>query len=747
MLTLHFLFNKLKTLKSIIFLLFLSPLFLFSQISRYPYIQSTKDNSTIIAWRTSSGVLGIVKYGIDSSNLNLSKSDASPTKQHGVLLENLQSNTKYYYEVYSGMTLETAEFFYTAKDTSDKVFSFIQYGDCGYNNTIQHQIGDLMEADSAEFAVVCGDIDQGGVPHISESEGGDNYDEIYFDVYNDGVESKMLSQECHYTAIGNHDYYANNGAEYDNSFYLPHNNDENSERYYSFTWGDAKFIALDVITPFDNTTFPFNFASIDDRWWTDFRAGSAQYEFLENELKCNDKKWVFVFFHEGPWTNYWGADYYLPSNLGGDYYEFDGNVMVRNHLVPLFEQYNVDFVLNGHSHLFERGEQNGVTYVTSGSAGQEDPQDGTEVKDPHWPQLPLSILDNVYAKFHVDEDQVFLEVINDENNVVDTFTKTKTYTEFAINPILASVSCYQGNDGEATLNVVGPKGPYSIEWFDGDTTFSKDSLSAGTYFAYVRNVYDCERVVSVTIDEPAMLIPQIVSLSGTGLFCEGESIALETNNPYVSYNWSNGDTTAEVSLFGEQSIEVEVTDSTGCIGSSSPYSVYFPSSPVASFNTAHAGNSYNFLAETTNATTYSWNFGDGSDTTLTSSLVSHSFLEDGLYEVSLYVSNDCEVDTFTEEIQIGKVVIIDTTGIFAYQDEEVLNIYPNPFSEKAFVETSNLEGLLTINIVGINGKSYRTFKTRKKNFILKRNNLAKGYYLLRIEDKQQRVAVSKILIN
>jgi hypothetical protein len=734
-------------LKSILLLLVLLPLFLFSQITRYPYIQSPTETSVIIAWKTNSGVIGIVKYGIDSNSLNFTKTDVSTTTQHGLLLDNLQENTKYYYEVYSGLTLETAEFFFTAKDTSNKEFSFIQYGDCGYNNTIQHQIGDLMEADSAEFAVVCGDIDQGGVPHISESEGGDNYDDIYFDVYNDGVNSKMLSQECHFTAIGNHDYYANNGAEYDNTFYLPHNNNENSERYYSFTWGDAKFIALDVITPFDNTVFPLNFANINDRWWTDFRTGSPQYEFLENELKCNDKKWVFVFFHEGPWTNYWGADYYLPNNLGGDYYQFDGNVMVRNHLVPLFEQYNVDFVLNGHSHLFERGEQNGVTYITSGSAGQEDPQDGTEVKTPHWPQLPLSILDNVYAKFHVDEDKVFLEVINDENNLVDTLTKTKSYTEFNINPSLVAVTCFEGNDGQASLNVVGPKGPYSIEWFSGDTTFAIDSLSAGTYFAYVRNVYDCERVVSVTIDEQPLLIPQIVSASGSGLFCQRDSIVLNTTNSYSNYEWSNNDTNELVYLYNEQTIEVVVTDSLGCMGTSAPFSVSYMASPIASFNTANIGNTYNFLAGTTNVTSYSWDFDDGSDTTLSNSLVGHVFVNDGLYTVSLYATNGCEVDTFIKEIQIGELVIIDTTGIYAYQDKEVLNVYPNPFSDKTFVETNNLKGVLTVSLVGINGKRFKTFKTRKKNFILIRNTLAKGYYLLRIEDGQHKVAVSKILIN
>ena len=720
-----------------------------AQITRYPYIQSTTQNSTIIAWKTSNGVLGIVKYGTDSSNLVFTVSESGANTNHALLLENLNENTKYYYEVYSALTLETSEYFHTAKDSTHNQFSFIHYGDCGYNSAVQHQIGDLMEADSAEFAVVCGDIDQGGVPHVSSSAGGDNYDDIYFDVYNDGVNSKMLSHECHFTSIGNHDYYANNGAEYDNSFYLPHNNNENSERYYSFTWGDAKFICLDVITPYDNTTFPINFAPLDQRWWTDFRQGTPQYNFLENELKCNDKKWVFVYFHEGPWTNYWGADYYIPVNTGGDYYHFDGNIMVRNHLVPLFEQYDVDFVLNGHSHLFERGEQNGVTYVTSGSAGDADVASETEVVSPHWPQLPLSILENVYAKFTVDNDTVHLDVINKDNNIVDVYDKTKIYIDFNINPSITNVSCFQGNDGSVTLNIVGPKAPYTIEWFNGDTVFSRNNLVAGTYYAYVRNKYDCEKVVSVVIEEPPILIPQIVSTTGNDQFCEGDTISLLTYDQfsYSKYNWSNGDTTAQIFITSEETISVTVENGLGCIGTSVPFSVSFLDNPVANYNFAFSGFTYNFLAGTINTISYSWDFDDGTDTTLTNSLIQHTFPTDGNYEVVLYASNDCATDIFTMNIKVGDGdSTIDIKNLLAIFDKENIDVFPNPFSTQTTIKVKNLKGLLSFNLYNIKGESVKTFKSRKKLLTLKRENLVKGIYFLTVIDKNGKGTISKFVV-
>ena len=44
---------------------------------------------------------------------------------------------------------------------------------------------------------------------------------------------------------------------------------------------------------------------------------------------------------------------------------------VREKWVPLFEQYKVDVVISGHSHVYQRGRKNDVTYIISGGAGAE----------------------------------------------------------------------------------------------------------------------------------------------------------------------------------------------------------------------------------------------------------------------------------------------------------------------------------------------------------------------------------------
>ncbi len=641
-----------------------------AQLSRYPYIQSTTKNSTIIAWKTDPSTTGQVNYGTDINNLNQSVSETSPTSLHGITLENLSPDTKYYYEILANGNVLTSEFFWTASDSTDQQFSFLHYGDCGYNSAMQHQIGDLMEADDANFAVVCGDIDQGGVPHVTASEGGDNYDEIYFDVYNDGVNSKMLSHECHYTAIGNHDTYKDNGQTYENEFFLPHNNAENSERYYSFEWGDAKFIALDVITPYDHDDVfpPYNDSPNSERWWTDFTPGSAQYQFLEDELKCNDKKWLFVYFHEGPWTNYWGADYNLPLATGGDYYQYEGNLMVREHLVPLFETYGVDIVMVGHSHLYERAEKNGVMYITSGSAGDSDVSANIEYAN--HPEITTAILDNVYVKYSIDNDNISFNVINKDNNVIDTYNNTKSYTPFAAIGAPTNASCAAAEDGIAVLNVTGPKPPYTIEWFDGTTGSVLSDVAPGTYYAIVTNTYGCEKVASVTVGD-------------------------DMEMPNAEFTFNNTD------------------------------------------------NVYDFIGADASGDTYLWDFGNGDTETTTSNINSYTYTENGTYTVTLTVTTACGTDVYMTMITVDAVP--NSIGNLN-QDAASISISPNPVSDIATVNVSQLSGKLFVSIFDVSGKEIQSFRTRNKEFTIQNDNWTSGKYFVKVTDKKGKFAVTEMIV-
>ncbi|MBL4704508.1 MAG: metallophosphoesterase family protein [Flavobacteriales bacterium] len=318
------------------------------KVDRYNYIQRPTDTSVTIAWRTMQSKKGEIVWGVSKDQLVYKLKDSTATQKHFFNLTDLTPNTKYFYQTTAFTNNSVAiDSFYTAKRRANPDFSFLHYGDCGTGELIQEVMAEAMEIEvnksAVDFSLVAGDVDQ--------NKGG-NYDEIFFLKY-----KNMLKHSCHYTALGNHDSYRNKGKTYLDAFYLPSSNNlENTERYYSFSWGNAKFICLDS-----------NYGLIGTHRGGGVKS-KAQLLWLEHELKCNDKKWVFVYFHHPPYTVAWTGDYYVPLT---PYFRYTGTKKVVKSWMPLFEKYQVDFVLTGHAHCYQRGIYNGVNYVISGSAGTE----------------------------------------------------------------------------------------------------------------------------------------------------------------------------------------------------------------------------------------------------------------------------------------------------------------------------------------------------------------------------------------
>jgi hypothetical protein len=115
--------------------------------------------------------------------------------------------------------------------------------------------------------------------------------------------------------------------------------------YYSFDYGPAHFISLDTYST-DGNDQTFGLAP-----------GHHQVEWLENDLKNNNKPWTFVFCH-------------IPFYDGGGAY----NHKAIEGCEPLFQKYGVDAVLQGHQHCYvrinvDKGTPNEIPYITLGGGG------------------------------------------------------------------------------------------------------------------------------------------------------------------------------------------------------------------------------------------------------------------------------------------------------------------------------------------------------------------------------------------
>ncbi len=428
---------------------------------RAPYIQNPTQTTVEIAWRSLDTYAGEIRYDTEKGRLGNVAGEAAITQKHHVRLDDLLPSTRYFYAVYKdGDLVQDEENFRTARRDDESAFSFLVLGDSGVDTPVQHDVAHemrhSMNEDEVDFVIHVGDVHQGA---------GDYYDDVYFKPYKDIIKNVNV-----FTSLGNHDVITDNGGVYLDDFYLPSNNPDSTERYYSFRWANAYFIALDT-----NISYA---------------PGSPQYEFLLNALRSdarNEANWTFVFSHHPPYTEFW-TDYY-------------GDTNVQNHLVPLYEAYGVDMVMNGHTHSYERGEKEHVHYLVSGGGGG-----GLDDFFIDYDHISFSSKSHHFTRIDVNGDELLVKAINDKGEQIDRFTIHK-FTNVAIDdslPLPEAFFLHQNypnpatdtttirydvpEDGVVTLELIDIMGQRIAMLVDrshptGSYTVSLDtsSLAAGTY--------------------------------------------------------------------------------------------------------------------------------------------------------------------------------------------------------------------------------------------------------------------------
>lgn len=347
---------------------------------RAPYIQNPTQTTVEIAWRSVDPYAGVVKYDTEKGLLRNEVSEANPQQKHHVRIPGLEPSTRYFYAVYQdGELVQDEENFRTARRFDETAFSFLVLGDSGVDTPTQWQVSEEMRRSMNEseidFVLHVGDVHQGS---------GDYYDNIYFKPYREIIKNVNI-----FTSLGNHDVITDNGGVYLDDFYLPHNNPDSTERYYSFRWANAFFIALDTNG--------------------DYSPNSSQYNFLIDALESEERRaatWTFVYAHHPPYTEYWTGYY--------------GDENVQNHLVPVYENYDVDMVLNGHTHSYERGEKEHVHYIVSGGGGGN--LDDYFVDYDH---VSFSSKSHHFTRIDVNDDELLITAINENGQQIDRFTINK----------------------------------------------------------------------------------------------------------------------------------------------------------------------------------------------------------------------------------------------------------------------------------------------------------------------------------
>jgi hypothetical protein len=168
--------------------------------------------------------------------------------------------------------------------------------------------------------------------------------------------------------------------------------------YYSMDYGPVHFAVLDLYT-------------------ADYTIGSAQYQWLANDLATTTKTWKVVALHV-PFYDASGSKSGAGCNINDTYKKLQANIQ------PLLEKYGVQLVLQGHQHYYSRSTINNVTYLLVGGGGPLSPLNtvnGVPTAQLPANSAPIGIYGGIYQFARIDADSSAMTVsIIEVKNAVPT---------------------------------------------------------------------------------------------------------------------------------------------------------------------------------------------------------------------------------------------------------------------------------------------------------------------------------------
>ena len=401
-------------------------------VLRGPYLQVGTPSSIVVRWRTDIATTGRVSYGLDASNLSAIADSGVTGTDHSVTLTGLAPDTRYYYAIGTAATVlsagPTQKFVTSPPAGAAKPIRIWVIGDAGTGTASQTSVRDAYSAFNGtretDLWLVLGD-------NAYEAGSDAEYQAKHFAVY-----PSMLKSAVSWYTLGNHD--AGTGSigahPYHTMFSFPTTGQaggvaSGTRSYYSFNYGNVHFISLDSQE-------------------TLRAANGAMAAWLQSDLQQNTMPWVIAFWHHPPYSK-GSHDSDTEANL----------VEMRSNFLPILEQYGVDLVLAGHSHVYERSylldghyglsstllpgmiknsgsgrpaetgayakpstgptAHEGAVYVVAGSSGQTSGFIGTH------PAMFVSLNNLGSLVLDLDGNRLDAKFLRENATVVDSFTLVK----------------------------------------------------------------------------------------------------------------------------------------------------------------------------------------------------------------------------------------------------------------------------------------------------------------------------------
>ena len=343
-----------------------------------------------IAWTTGEPVVGTVEYGLDTLYGAVAGGPAA-TREHVVTLTELSAGTAYHYRLLlDGVPVEGDHVFETFPSEPESPFRFAVFADGGTGGAAQRQVAAQIAASSAALVLIAGDVvySYGTAAEITAH---------YFKPY-----AGLIDRSVFYPVLGNHDVRTQNGKPLLDAVYLPTNDSDGTERFFSFDYANAHFVGLDSCS--------------------DLSSGSLQRAWLDSDLSTSAAAWKFVYLHRPPFSS-----------------SYHGSSMdLRASLEPIFDKHHVDIVFAGHDHDYERtyplasavvvgadedpnySSPAGVVYIVTGGGGDTLYASGAS----YFTAFSKSVFH--FVQVDIEGLRLELRAIRTDGSTLDQMTITKT---------------------------------------------------------------------------------------------------------------------------------------------------------------------------------------------------------------------------------------------------------------------------------------------------------------------------------
>jgi PKD repeat protein len=262
---------------------------------------------------------------------------------------------------------------------------------------------------------------------------------------------------------------------------------------------------------------------------------------------------------------------------------------------------------------------------------------------------------------------------------------------------------------------------YTFKWSNAGNS-TADSIIVATAGSYTVTVYNgIDSAVSAPTTIVVVPMPDAtVTLGGSSTFCQGDSVTLAAASG-LTYLWSTGATTQNITVYSTGSYSVTVTNPTGCTAASTsqPTTVTIPSVDTIT----QSGYVLTSLTESS----YQWYQGATLLTGATAQTYTAS--QNGVYSVYVTDANGCS--SASNSLTVTGVGINEITA-------SNYKVYPNPATEQIQLDLTHMEQSTLSSLSGIAVYDMLGNKLKSQSITdttISVSDLSNGVYIIAVTDK------------